>query len=177
MPKTFLSECSLKSSILLTVGALAAALPAFGTTSFTCASNIDGTVAGTCNYLNTIVAGNYDGTFSNVSANIYIQYGTTGLASSTTGFYNSISYATYLADLTANSVASGNAVQIAAVAALTANDAAYAGDTVIITSALGSALGIAGSSLTGTTGPAAGNNPCTIGTAGCYNGVITLSNA
>jgi PEP-CTERM motif len=163
----------MKSSALFILASLSATLPAFGNLSFTCDANIDAAQAGTCAYLNTVVAGNYTSTFSNVFANIYIQYGTTGLASSTTGFFNSVSYSAYLADLTANAVASGNPVQIAALAALNANDDAYSNDTVSITSALGSALGIANSSLTGTTALGA---PCTIGNSGCYNGIITLSN-
>jgi hypothetical protein len=162
--------------------AMAAGLVNAENMTFTCAATIDATAAGTCAYLNTVVAGAYTSTFTNVNANIYIQYGTTGLASSTTGFFNSLAYGGaggYLADLTANSVASGNAIQVAGVAALNAIDSGtyYANSTVSITSALGSALGIAGAGLTGTTGPAAGNTACAIGTAGCYNGVVTLTNA
>jgi len=150
-----------------------------GPITFTCAANIDATEAGTCNYLNTIVAGNYTSTFTNVAANVYITYGSTGLASSTVGFYNDVPYATFVADLTANALASHNPNMLAAVASLNSVDSHtyYGTSTVVITSAEGEALGVADASLTGTTGPAAGNHPCTIGTAGCYNGVITLTNA
>jgi hypothetical protein len=131
---------------------------AFGGITYTCASNVDATTAGTCAYLNSTVAGLY-GVFSNINANIYIQMGTTGLGENF-GAYNSVSYSTYLTDLTANSVASGNPVQVSAA------------HNVEITSALGSALGIPNSSLTGVT---SGGGGCTIGTMGCYNGVITVT--
>jgi hypothetical protein len=150
-----------------------------GPVTFTCAANIDATAAGTCAYLNSVVAGDYTSTFNNVNANVYIQYGTTGLASSTVGFYNALPYATFVTDLTGNAVASGDPVMNAAVASLNTVDAStyYGTSTVRITSAEGQALGVPLADLTGTTGPAAGSNPCTIGTAGCYNGVITLTNA
>ncbi len=51
------------------------------------------------------------------------------------GFYNSVTYASYLAALTANS--SGNAVDVAALAAMSTYDTpAYSGNQVVITSAL-----------------------------------------
>jgi hypothetical protein len=148
-----------------------------GSVSFTCDPSIE---VATCNYLKTNVAGDYNNTFLNANASIYITYGMTGLASSTTGFYNSLTYATYVADLTANAMASGNPVQISAVAALNSVDKTEFGSTqpVSITSALGQALGVPLADLTGTTGPAAmdPNAACTLDTAGCYNGVVTLTN-
>lgn len=51
-------------------------VPADATISFTCAGNIDAIVGGTCNFLNTTVAGFYTSHFNDGSANIYIQYGT-----------------------------------------------------------------------------------------------------
>ena len=57
--------------------AFGAALASADTLSFTCDPSV---AAATCSFLNTIVAGNYSSTFSNANANIYIQYGTTGLA-------------------------------------------------------------------------------------------------
>lgn len=149
-----------------------------GPVTFTCAGNIDAAAAGTCAYLNSIVAGDYTSTFTNVQASVYITYGATGLASSTTGFYNSLSYSTFVADLTTNALASHNPVMLAAVSSLNSVDSSvYSGSTVRITSAEGEALGVPDASLVGTTGPAGGNTSCTIGTAGCYNGVITLTNA
>lgn len=149
-------------------------MPAFaGTVSYTCDPTIDATQAGTCAYLNSTIAGLYGSVFSNANASIYIEQGITGLGGSTPGFYNWIPYTTYLSDLSANAAASGNAAQISAVAALNNLDSAvYGGDNVVITSALGEALGVSDSSLTGTT---ADGSACTIGTLGCYNGIITVT--
>jgi PEP-CTERM motif len=139
--------------------------------TYTCAPNVDSTTAGTCAYLNTTVAGLYGSTFTNANASIYIQMGITGLGGSTTGFYNYVSYATYLADLTAKS--SHNGVDNAALAALTSRDTpVYGGGSVVITSALGEALGVPNASLVGTT---SGGSACAIGSAGCYNGIITIT--
>ena len=68
-----------KRALSLALGlAFGAALARGDTLTFTCGPNIS---AATCNSLNTTIAAIYDSTFSNVSANIYIQYGTTGLGS------------------------------------------------------------------------------------------------
>jgi hypothetical protein len=140
------------------------------TLSFTCDPNIDAAVAGTCNTLNTTIAGIYNSTFTNVNASIYIQYGTTGLGSSTQGFTNQISYDTFLTQLAATG--SGSALDVAALASLpTTEPALYNGAKVDISTALGTALGISG--LTGTT---AGGATCSVGAAGCYNGIITITN-
>jgi len=66
--------------------------------------------------LNTTVAEHYTSTFSNANADFYIQYGATGLASSTTGTDNQVTYSQYAAALAAAAAASGNTVQIDAVA-------------------------------------------------------------
>ena len=67
--------------------------------SYTCDSTIDSTVAGTCNTLNTTIKGIYSSTFSNADASIYIQYGTTGLASSLQ-YYTNVTYTAYANALT-----------------------------------------------------------------------------
>jgi PEP-CTERM motif len=139
--------------------------------TFTCAASIDATQAGTCAYLNSTISSLYTSTFSNVNANIYIQQGITGLGSSTPGFYNYVPYSTYLADLTAT--ASNDAVDVAALAALNSLDTPlYGSGNVVITSALGEAIGVPNADLFGTT---SGGAACIIGTAGCYNGIITIT--
>ena len=45
---------------------------------FTCDPNV---AVATCQYLNSTVAGNLNGTFTNANANIYVKYGSTGLGS------------------------------------------------------------------------------------------------
>jgi hypothetical protein len=170
--------------ILLTILAICPALPVFGGITYACNTssssvNPDTYAAGTCAYLNSTISGMYSSTFSNANANILIQMGTTGLGESTTGFFNLVSYNSYLTALTAEALASGNAVQISAVAALNAHDtAAYGGDNVEITSALAAALGITGGGPTGTIlgVMADGTTQCTTpGSGGCYNGIITIT--
>jgi hypothetical protein len=138
--------------------------------TYTCDPSV---AADTCNYLNTTVAGFYTSTFTNVNANIYIEYGNTGLGESTSGYLNFTSYSTYLAALTATADASGDAIQQDAVASLPSSEPAlYSSGNVEITSALGAALGFTG--LAGTT---ATEGFCVIGIdAGCYNGLIIITN-
>jgi hypothetical protein len=134
---------------------------------FTCDPSV---TAATCTYLNTTVAGWYNDTFTDANAAIYIQYGTTGLAESTTGFYNFVTYDQYVAALTSNK--SPSAIQTSALSALSTNDAKYyASDNVSINGPLGAALGFAG--LNGTT---VGGVLCTLPSAGCYDGIITVTN-
>jgi hypothetical protein len=163
---------NLKQWLSLSIGlAFGAAGASAGTISYTCAANIDATVAGTCNTLNTTIAALYGSTFSNANASIYIQYGTTGLGESTQGFTNQISYATYRADLAAT--ASGNPVDAAALASLPLTEPAiFNGAPIDISSAEGEALGVTG--LTGTT--SSGQACFTPGVGGCYNGIITITN-
>jgi hypothetical protein len=167
------SKKALRMAICVAFGAV---LASADTLSFTCDPSVS---AATCNYLNTTIATNYTSTFSNLNADIYITYGTTGLASSTTGTDNQVTYSQYAAALAAAASASGNTVQIDAVAALTHYDASvYGSGNVDISSALANALGIGGDvqgGNTGITGP--GGIACnTPGTVGCYNGVITVTN-
>ena len=161
----------MKRLLRLAIGAaFGAALASADGLTFTCASSIDATQAGTCAYLNSTIAGLYNSTFSNANANIYIQQTGTGLGSSTTGFLNLISYSTYVSDLDAT--ASTDGVDAAALASLPANEPTLYNDGMIaVTSALGQALGISLSDLTGTT---ASGDACTLGTTGCYNGIVTL---
>lgn len=143
-----------------------------GTLSYTCASNIDsaGPVT-TCATLNTTIANLYGKAFNNVNASIYIQYGTTGLGESTSGFLNLFSYSAYRAALAATG--STDAIDIAALASLPATEPAlYKSGKIEITSALGEALGLTGLVGTTSTGSACFN----VGGAGCYNGIITISN-
>lgn len=146
-------------------------VPVFATgLTFTCDPSIDQTQAGTCDYLNSAIAGLYNSTFSNVNANIYIEYGTTGLGESTSGFFNTVSYNAYLNALT--NTASADTVDFDALAALNSLDTAiYGAGSVEITSALGQALGF--SNMIGTT--ASGNECFRPDTVGCYNGIITIT--
>jgi hypothetical protein len=164
--KTFV----LQRSILLAVAALGATLPAFGgTILFTCNANIDATVAGTCGTLNTTIAGLYASTFTNANASIFIQYGGTGLGASNQ-FQETVTYSAYLAALTAHE---SGANDVTAVGSLSPGNPVVPGNGVAVTSALAAALGLPAGF-----GMKADESFCTTpGSAGCYNGVITLSNA
>ena len=103
--------------VLLAVSVSVSAKLASADITYTCDPTIAAEgPANTCATLNTLVSGLYSSTFSNANANIYIQYGTTGLGQSTTGFDNQISFSAYVAALTADS--SGNALDMAALASL-----------------------------------------------------------
>jgi hypothetical protein len=154
--------------IFLVVAVVGASLPAFGgNISFTCAANIDATQAGTCASLNVSLAGLYASTFTDVNASIYIQYGTTGLGASN-DYLNTVTYSAYLAALTAHE---SGANDIAAVGSLSPTNPVVPGEGVAITSALAAALGLSGG-----IGIDASQGSCTLGNAGCYNGIITISN-
>ncbi len=134
--------------------------------SYTC----DPTVAvATCNTLNTTIAGLYNSTFSNANADIYIKYGTTSVGESTRD--SQTKFPTARTSPRSPPSGTGNRSRRRYRFLPATEPALYAGAPVDITSALGTALGISG--LNGTT---AGGALCTIGTAGCYNGIITITN-
>ncbi|MFY9745098.1 MAG: FG-GAP-like repeat-containing protein [Acidobacteriaceae bacterium] len=146
---------------------------------FTCDSTVN---AATCTYLNTTVAGYYNDTFTNANANIYVQFGTTGLGESQY-YFNFVSYSQYATAY--GSIASKSAIQTAAQSALSTYDATpYGSDYVWIQPALAGALGISGEVQGGAVGSGLGplgiqngtTDYCTLGSAGCYNGIVTVSN-
>jgi len=148
----------------------AVTLASAGTISYVCDPSV---AAATCTYLNTTVAGAYSSTFTDANASIYITYGTTGLAQSQTEF-NVVSYADYAAALATNAAATGNTIQTEAVASLT-NAAAYSGGDVSLTASLASALGL--TPIEGSLqGVEAGGATCSLGAAGCYDAVVTVTN-
>jgi hypothetical protein len=149
--------------ILLLVGSQAS-----GSLVYTCDNTVDATAAGTCAYLNGTIAGLYNNTFSNVTANIYVEQGITNLGESDTAV-DFLPFSQYLSVLTNSS--SGNAVDSGAIAALNSLDKlVYGNDSVVITSALAGALGFSGAS-----GLTASDELCTIGDSGCYAGIITVT--
>jgi len=151
----------------------AAALGHAGTIQFLCDGSVD---AATCSYLNNNVASDYNKTFVNANASVYIRFGDTSLASSTT-VRNFLSFTDFQSRLQNNYNTYGDAVQGQALTALSNvdSDSYYGSNDVKVTSAEGRALGIADADLGGVV--AAANSVCTMGTAGCYDGVITMSDA
>ena len=104
---------------------------------FTCDANV---AAATCTYLNTTVAGYYNGTFTNANANIYIQYGATGLGGSEY-YYNFITYSQYATAYA--SIPNKSAIQTSAQSALSTYDATpYGSDYIWIQPGIARALGI-----------------------------------
>jgi hypothetical protein len=128
----------------------------------------------TCTYLNTTVAGYYNSTFTNANANIYVTYGTTGLAE-TNQYQSDVSYANYVAAL--NGITTKSAIQVSALSALSTYDATpYGSGNVDVTAALASALGLGPDAIGGLTGTTSVGAACTPGTGGCYDAVITVTN-
>jgi hypothetical protein len=136
---------------------------------YTCASNVP---TSTCNYLNTTVAGYYNNIFTNANANIYIQFGVTGLGASD-GFINLVHYTPYVTALTNKAVKSS--IQASALSGInTYATPAYGTQNIVgISVSLGTALGFTG--LIGIN--AAETASCTPYTSGCYNEVITVADA
>ena len=163
-----------RSICLAISAAFSTALASAGTIDYTCNANIG---AATCTHLNTTIAALYSGTFSNANADIYIQYGTTGLGSSSQ-FQNFVTYSTYLNALTAEN--GPGAIRASAIASLPGTEPAlYKSGDINVTTALAAALGITtdafGNPITGTT---VGGITCTtVGSGGCYDAVITLTNS
>src|SRR4051812_43411508 len=73
---------------------LIAALPANASLTFTCDSNIDLGLSGTCAALNSTVTTLYDAAFTDVNARVYIHYGSTGLGGSSTAL-DAVTYSNY----------------------------------------------------------------------------------
>jgi hypothetical protein len=139
--------------------------------SYDCATNIETT---TCTYLNNNIAGLYAGVFTNANAKIFIQYGSTGLGQSQQ-YYNSTTYNEYLSALTTHE---GDATDATAVGTLPNTEPSiFSGGPIYLTSALSQILGIpVAAGLGGQDGVNVRLGQCTLGTTGCYNGIVTLAN-
>ena len=137
--------------------------------TYTCDSSITGSVnqapGGTCNFLNSNTAGLYDSTFTNANASIYIKLGSNAGGQSQF-LLGGTSYGSYKTQFL------GESTDTAARATLPASEPDVTGD-VFVTAAEGQALGY--DVFTGNFGLMAdGTTTCQLGTAGCYNGVITI---
>lgn len=154
--------------------ALSAFLASADSLTFVCdttsSADPDTYAAGTCSYLNSVIAPLYTSTFTNVDARIYIEQGNAGLGQSQTPL-SYVPFSTYLSVLT--STASSDAVDTGAIAALNSLDSAvYGSNEVVMTSGLASALGFSGVG-----GITASGGSCTISVSNpnCYSGIITIS--
>jgi uncharacterized protein (TIGR03437 family) len=164
---------SLRLGAVLLFGA---ALANAGVT-YTCDPTVTALSATACTTLNTTIAGLYNNTFSSANASIYVTLGQTDLGGSL-GFLNFVTYSQFLAKVTANATASGNAVLTAAVTALnTYAKPIYGKGQVELTTALARNLGFTNNAnqIVGITGD--GNTFCNnLGGSGCYDGIVTITN-
>ena len=170
----------MRSPIFL-LAALSLTAPAFGSSvTFTCDPSIGadfkpgGSSTAVCDYLNNTIAPEYANTFNNANANVYIAATNQGLADSTTGFFNLVTYSAYQTALQSQSTDPAKAFVPATEPGI------FGGDSVDLTSALAQALGITtaltnGGSIEGLT---AGGSACTTYAtpgSGCYNGIIQVN--
>jgi hypothetical protein len=116
--------------------------------------------------LNTTTASLYSNAFTNANACIYLQLGS---ASQTVSEPVTMSYSAFRTALTAAETDTNDTVAVTASVPATNP---YAGDSVRLTNPLARALG--SSATTGI--QTNGQTPCALGTAGCYDAVITISN-
>ena len=132
-----------------------------------------GVATSTCNYLNTTVAGAYNGTFTNANATIYIMYGTTGLAQSLSAG-GIVTYTQYVSAL--NAIEIKSPILTTALSSLSTYDAMpYGSGSVYINNPLAAAFGLE-STANGFAGFDKNGNSCTLGSTGCYDSVITVTN-
>jgi hypothetical protein len=154
--------------MFLTMAALGSTLPALGNITYSCDPNIDATQAGTCSALNgSTVSGVYSSIFgSTLNANIYIQYGSTGVGESSFNV-TPVSYSQYYSALPAYSKS------------LLPSTDPLAGNTdgnIDVTPALAAYLDLTANGASTAGVEADGVTPCVLGNPGCYDGVITISN-
>ena len=163
---------SLRSTALLPLAILCAPIiVCAGNITYTCDSGL--TADGTCAVLNSAIANLYNSTFTNANASIYIQYGATGLASSLQ-YSTNVTYRAYADALAAHE---GDANDVTAVGSLGGDttNPVVEGRGVTLTSALAAALGLTATA--DSLGISTSNASCTLGSAGCYNGIVTVTNA
>lgn len=149
-----------------------ASLSAFCGIQYTCDPGIEAAATGTCAALNgASVAGVYSNVFSNVNANIYIQYGSTGVGQSSFNV-TQVSYTDYYNALAAHT---DDPVALASLGSSGDPLGAQSNGEVDLTAALATSLGITSGGADTAGVMADGVTNCTLGSAGCYNGVITMA--
>jgi hypothetical protein len=181
----------MKRLVLQLLVLASAAIPAFsGTIDYVC-DTTDGNALPTsvCTTLQTTIAGQYATIFSNVNAVIYVQYGNIGIdVGDNVQFYNTVSYQSYYNALAANESGAADVTAVSTLPACTTfgfggptcNNPVVSGDGIALTSSLDAALGLSGAigiCTTATNSSCTASSPtCSIGSANCYNDIITISN-
>ena len=153
---------------------IAGALPALANITYQCdASFTSDAPGGTCAYLNSTISGLYSSTFTNANANIYITFGSTGLGQSQTAL-NVYTFSQYQGAYQTNLTSALNPDNATQTTAYNDNIATEPGlfgsNDIVLTSALSNALGLGG-----TAGLDSSAGGCTLGNAGCYNAIITIT--
>jgi hypothetical protein len=137
---------------------------------YTCDSTINTASATACNTLNTTIAALYKSAFSNANATIYVKLGVTGLGMSD-WVTNNATYTNFRSLLTA---AEAGANDTTAVKTGVPSTSPYGSSPVELPTALQRALGF-GPPTSGLT--SSGSFCNNLGSPGCYDGIITVSNA
>ena len=149
---------------------LTARAPTGGGIVYTCDSTVNATSSTACNTLNTTIAALYSSAFTNANASIYVKLGSTGLGMSDYVLTDA-NYSPFRNLLIASE---SDANDVTAVTDSVPATNPFGSDQVELPNALQRALGF-GTPDTGLLSD--GTTFCTLGTAGCYDGVITVSNA
>jgi len=140
---------------------------------YTCDPTVTAVQANVCTTLNTTIAGLYSRAFTNANASIYVTLGMTNAVELSNNDYT-VNNKTYSTFRTALIAAESDANDMLAVTdSVPAANPYPAYPEVILTNANARALGFAVTS--GTLANLSGS--CPLGTANCYDGVITISNA
>lgn len=143
-------------------------LPALASIQYTCDPSIGASICASLN--GSSVSGVYSGIFSSsMTANIYITFGNTGLGASNAAF-TAVDYATYYSALAAHS---DDPTALASLGSSGDPLGSASNGMVDISAALASALGITENGAN-TAGIDDMGNPCSLGSSGCYNGMITI---
>lgn len=139
---------------------------------YTCDPSITALSATACNTLNTTIAGLYSSAFTNANASIYVTLVNGGAFSNSNWVYNysSAEYSSFRNALIASASDTNDTTAIEdSVPAVNP----YASSSLGLVTSLQRALGL---SFSGSTGLEADLSTCILGTAGCYDGIISLGN-
>ncbi|HTB11718.1 MAG TPA: NF038122 family metalloprotease [Bryobacteraceae bacterium] len=156
---------------VLSMMLLGAVLPALANLSFTCDPSIDTTQAGTCAALNgSTVAGVYNGIFnlSSQNINIYVTYAPIEAFGESFANFTPVSYGEFYNRLGASTD------NLSAFGTLPGTDPFDPNGNVDISPSLASALGITENGANTAGLMSDGITNCTLGTTGCYNGVVMV---
>jgi len=135
---------------------------------YTCDATINA-VSGVCAFLNGTIAGLYSSAFTNANASIYITFGSTSLGQSETELNLFSTYTNFRNALIATETSANDMTAINDSVPAT-EPTIFGSDSVVVTNASLRALGG-----TPTGGLTSAGAFCTIGTAGCYDSIITIS--